>query len=218
MAEKKGPEERKFASRSIFDPNSQPSRPPEESGARRRRVWWKVAVVLALLLTVLVVIVKKHHREPARPLSSSQDTQAGTASTPDPTFSPEDVLATVNGEEITLVELEDILQTVPAEYRVQFERQKHEFLEQVIVRAMLLQEANHLGIAETEAYKSALRANADATPIQKEDLLINVLLREHVLKQAQVSDADLRAFYEEVKADIPGSPRLKAPRTCSCPP
>jgi len=208
MTKSKEPEERKRASRSIFDPNYVPSRPPK-APSEHRGVWWRAAVVLALLLTVSVVILKKQHRASAPTLSSSQETQAGIGATPDPTFSPEDVLATVNGKEITLRELEDILQTLPAEYRGQFQRQKHEFLEQVMVRAMLLQAANHMGIADTEAYKSAIQANADATSLQKEDLLINILLREHVFEQVEVSDDDLRAFYEEVEADIPGQPKFE---------
>jgi len=207
MTKSKEPEEKERASRSIFDPNYVP---PPEPPRKHRGMWWKVAVVLALLLTVSVVILKKHHREPATALSASQETQAGMGATPDPTFSPEDVLATVDGKEITLRELEEILQTVPAEYRGQFQRQKHEFLEQIIVREMLLQATNHLGIADTKAYKSALRANADATPIQREDLLISILLQEHVFQQVEISDDDLRAFYEEVKADIPGQPAFES--------
>ena len=203
MAKSKEPER---WSRSIFDPNYVPSPEPP---SRHRGVWWKVAVVLALLLTVSVVILKKHHREPAPTLSGSQETQAGMGATPNPTFSPEDVLATVDGKEITLRELEEILQTLPEEYRGRFQRQKHEFLEHLIVRAMLLQATNHLEIANTEVYKSALQGNADATPLQKEDLLINILMQEHVLKQVEVSDADVRAFYEEVKADIPGEPAFE---------
>ena len=158
------------------------------------RLLGKVGIVLILVIVVAGVIANKARRKeaPGPPATATQ-------------FARETVLASVNGEEITLGELEGRLDELPPQHRAAFEHEKHEFLEELIARELLLQEARKLRIAETEAYSAAIREHAPQ-PGHVERVLIDLLLRNGVLDKVNVSDADLRSFYEEHKAEIPGDP------------
>jgi len=182
------------ASKSLFDRGKRPetAEPPR---AGRRLVWWKAAVVLGLLAGVVVAIL-------ARGGPPEPNTQA---------FPPETVLATVNGEPITLADLDRALADLPADYRSDYGRRKREFLDELIARKILIQEARKKKISETESFRAALGGNED-DPDHQEHVLIDLLLREEVLDKVQVSDADLRDFYEKHKDQLPGRPSFEEAR------
>ena len=171
----------------------------------------KVAIVAALVVVVVGVIVlkqksagqKESGTQPASADATSGQTGAGI-----PAFAGETILAAVGSEQITLREFEDALKALPAEYRSEFERQKDAFLEELITRKLLLQQARASKIAETQAYRDAMGEH-EAHPGHEEHVLIDVLLRTEVLDKVQVSDADLRAFYEEYKDQLPGQPSFE---------
>jgi len=167
------------------------------------RTWWKILVVGALLLLiVLAIILKKPSQEP--PLSgqvpSLNDNTSPNNAKDD--FPPETVLATVNGTPITLDDFNAAMQALPPEYQTQFVAERHIFLEELIVKELLLQEAKARKVAETEAYAQALTAHTPH-PGHEEHTLISVLLDNEVFSGIDISDAALRNFYDENKANLP---------------
>lgn len=169
----------------------------------------KAIVVLVLLLVVgLAIVVKKRPQDPGRS-KQPPGTVGGTPSQAvTKEFPPDTVLATVNGEDIAVQDVEDALKGLPAQYRSDYERQKHEFLEELITRKLLLQEARRSKIAETEAYRTALGEH-EAHPGHEEHVLIDVLVRREVLDKVKVTDAELRSFYEERKVELRGEPSFE---------
>lgn len=159
-----------------------------------RDLWWKAVVGLVVLAAIVITIVFKSSggRRKERPLAGAETTE----------FEPSEILATVNGEAITLANLQFEFQGLPEEFRSEYQARKHEFLEDMITRKVLLQEAKRLKVEESAAYKEALSEHS-AHPGHEEEALINALLRTQVLDQIQVSEEELRDFYDAQKAEIP---------------
>jgi thioredoxin 1 len=155
--------------------------------------WWKALVVLLVLAAILAVIAVK---------SSKSARGRRTARPESPVFPPTEVVATVNGEPITVEDVRLEFYGLPQVYQSQYRNQMHEFLEEVITRKLLLQESKRLEVAETPAYKELLSGHSPH-PGHEEEVLINALLRTEVLGRVNVTEEDLAAFYEEHKARIP---------------
>jgi len=203
------------ANRSVFE--DAPAREGEEQAAAPAcncRALWKVALVVALVAAVGVIVTAKSRggSPPAQAAvaGSGAQPQAGSsappAATPDEPGRPVDVLATVNGQPITLAELEEVLQALPAQYRAAFERSKHDLLEELITRELLLQEARRKGMVPAPGGGNpGLSADARRQAIQD-------LLRQETLHTVNVTEADLRAYYEERKDEIPGGGSFESVR------
>ncbi len=171
----------------------------------------KVAIVAALVAVVAGVIVLKEAsglREQPGTRPPSADTTSGQAGARAAAFDAETVLAAVEGEQITLAELEDAQEALPAEYRSAFARQKHAFLDELIARKLLVQQARARNVAETDAYREGMAAH-EAHPGHEEHVLIDVLLRQEVLDELTVTEEDLRSAYEEVKGELPPGTSLE---------
>ncbi|MFH0963669.1 MAG: thioredoxin domain-containing protein [Planctomycetota bacterium] len=180
-----------------------PSQMPADEAtpsASPRRLWPKLVIVVVLLAAVAVVFSVKSRR-PAETLAPAAQQQA--LSTSAPASSPETVLAAVNGEEITLGRLDGKLLALPEEYRREFARSKHLFLEELIKRALLLQEAKREDVARGGA-SPADPAGGSPTLEEKEDALITSFLRARVIDKVSVTEEDLRRFYDDHRQEIPG--------------
>jgi thioredoxin 1 len=195
--------EEQRASRSIL--NDAPGQEGDEEATSAPcscRAWWKVAVVVALLAAVTSIVASKVRKgtsptqEPAR---SGVVPQAGNLTQ----AGPETVLATVNGEPITLAHVEEALAALPEDYRTAFERSKHDLLEELIARQLLLQEARREGLIPAAA-SGGQAAEADREAIRE-------LLRGRTAA-VQVTEEDLRSYYEEHKDEIPGGASFEAVR------
>jgi thioredoxin 1 len=165
----------------------------------------KLAIVAALVLVVVGVIVLKWRwagqKDPGTQPPSA-DTTSGQAGARAGAFAGETVLATVEGEEITLGGLEDALEALPTEHRSEWEHQKDALLEELITRKLVLHDARRKGIAETEAYREAMGEH-EAHPGHEEHVLIDVLLRREVVQKVTVTEEDLHGLYEELKDELP---------------
>lgn len=96
------------------------------------------------------------------------------------------VLAKVNGEKITRKEFNQELNNLPPQQKAFYEVDKIGFLEELITRKVLLQEAKRQGI------------EGDSS-----DILIQKLI-ESVLEKVEVSEDEIRNFYEERKNEFVG--------------
>ena len=180
------------------------SKADEAKTEKGARPFWKIGVLLILAIAIgVVVIMKREQRD-------------GASGAVEQVFSTETVLATVNGRQITLRELENIFNRMPEEYRSEFVHQRHELLEQSIMRLLLLDEAQRRGIERTEAYAKATKDKGPDN-LQRDDLLVSLLIKEDILKKVEVSEEDVRRFYDEHKDQIPGSPTFEEARNMILP-
>jgi len=190
-------------SETLFEPGARPhgeEKPPGKCG-----VWWKGLVVLLLAVAVTAALIARSRSD--RAAGEEATSSSGTVAAEDdgPSVPPDTVLATVNGEEITARELEETLRSLPEQYRAEFRRRKDALLDELITRKLLLQEAYTSGVPESEEYRRGM-AEHEAHPGHEEHVLIDALLRRDVFGKGEVTDDDLRAFYEEYRDQLPGSP------------
>jgi len=182
---------------------------PSSGGSRRIG---KTVIVLALLVAVVATLYLKDRNKPeTEPSTVELAPTVPEESVVEVSVASDSVLAIVNGELIIERKLEKTLRQLPPQYRSSFENQKHEFLEEMITRALLLNEANRLDVASTEAYRTAV-AGRRGSEDYEENALINVLINSEVTMNVEVTDDDLRRFYEEHKAEIRGQPPFEEVR------
>ena len=120
------------------------------------------------------------------------------------------ILVEVNGEAITQQQIEEELKSRPPEARQAYQEDAKGFVEQVIQRILVLQEARKRGLDRSEAFTAGLQ-NPEANP---DELLIQVLVQE-VTKDVSVTEEDIQTFIEENRDRLPSDdvdalyPRLK---------
>lgn len=168
----------------------QGSERPGSSGGQ----WWKGAIVVALLAAVAATILVKSGKEkPDKGQSARERANA---------FPPGEVLATVDGKPITLEFLTSELNMFPEQMRDDYRDYRHDLLEDLIARELLLGEAERLNLAESPEYKEAL-AGHEAHPGHEEEALLTVLLETRVLKGIQITEEELRDFHQRREAVNP---------------
>lgn len=156
--------------------------------------WWKGAVVLALVAAIAATIfVKSGKEEPDKERSARARADD---------FPPSEVLATVDGKPITLEFLTSELNMFPEQMREDYRDYRHDLLEDLIARKLLLGEAERLKLAESPEYKEAL-AGHEAHPGHEEEALLTVLLETQVFKGIQVTEEELREFHQRREAVTP---------------
>ncbi|MGB9742496.1 MAG: thioredoxin domain-containing protein [candidate division WOR-3 bacterium] len=182
-----------------------------------RKNWYKFLIVAIVVLIVVVVIVVKQGRTrknaapapvavsatvreerttPAAETLSPAVPESTPASTEKENPATGDVLALVNGFAITREYLTKMFNLLPAQYQDVYKNDLEGFLEQLITRELLYQEAVSKGFASN---------NPDATdPEQKKDMAIERLLKDLSAKIV-VPEDEIRRFYEERKSEMRGA-------------
>jgi len=107
-------------------------------------------------------------------------------------------LAIVNGRVVTSEDFDRELESLAPEYREIFEEEKEEFLNQLISMEILLQEAERQELENEKEVQEQIAINKE----KRKEILIQELV-EKVTRDVEVSIEELRALYEEVKAEIP---------------
>lgn len=104
--------------------------------------------------------------------------------------SEESVVALVNGRQITQNKLEASWEELSEVTRSQYEKEggKRRFLDELITRELLLQEARKQGIDQNDAIR-------DQTHRYREQLILDELLRSLVKTKIELSDEELDALY-----------------------
>lgn len=111
---------------------------------------------------------------------------------------PQSVLAKLSGETITIAKFDSIFSALPTQAKDYFKDNKVGFLEELIVRQLLLQAARRKKIQDTPEYKSAAAQN----PTQTEDIMINVLIR-NMVANVSVTETELKEFFDQYKDQLP---------------
>lgn len=111
---------------------------------------------------------------------------------------PQNVLAKVNGEAITISQFDSIFNALSPQAKDYYKDDKAGFLEELIVRQRLLQDARRKKIQDRPEYKSAVAQNPGPT----EDIMINVLI-QNMVAGVSVTESALKEFFERYKDQLP---------------
>ncbi len=98
------------------------------------------------------------------------------------------VVAQVNGEPIFLAELEEIWNSLPESYRVQFPGGMKDLLEQLIRQALLVQEAKKNNLENDPTVLKRLES-------LKKQVLVSEFIKREILEKVQVSDEEVEKEY-----------------------
>lgn len=111
---------------------------------------------------------------------------------------PEHILAKVNNEVITTEQFDSIYNSLPATTKDYYKEDKPGFLEEIITRQLLLQEARRRKTQDTPEFLSARARN----PNREDDVLITVMLQA-VIGTVTLSEEELKSFFEKNKDQLP---------------
>ncbi len=110
------------------------------------------------------------------------------------------MLAKVNRKAITSEDFNQELEDLPPQYREVFEESKEEFLEQLIIKEILLQEAERQKLESEKEIQEKIEENKK----NREEILIQELTQK-MTEDVQVSPKEIRSLYEELKSEMQGN-------------
>ena len=112
-----------------------------------------------------------------------------TGCTPPP---EEGVVALVNGRQITQTEFEARWGELAEATKARYEKEggKRRFLDELITRELLMQEARKLGLDQNDAIR-------DRAQRYREQLILDELLKDRIKTKIELSNEELEAFYEQ---------------------
>lgn len=104
----------------------------------------------------------------------------------------EPVLALVNGRAITQTEFDLRWEELSQATRARYEKDggKRRFLDELITRELLMQEARHQGLDQNDAIR-------DKAQRYKEQLILDELLKDKLKAKVELSKTELDAYYEK---------------------
>ncbi|THJ24086.1 MAG: hypothetical protein CAF45_007200 [Nitrospira sp. CG24E] len=104
----------------------------------------------------------------------------------------EGVLALVNGRQVTQTEFDTRWGELAEATRARYEKDggKRLFLDELITRELLMQEARKLGLDQNDAIR-------DRAQRYKEQLILDELLKDRIKAKVELSQEELDAFYEK---------------------
>lgn len=108
-----------------------------------------------------------------------------------------DVVATIESESITLTELNERLDLLPAQAK-ETRESKVRVLNSMIDEMLLVNEAKKNNFDKSEEYKKALAA-------AEKQLLINMMIRDEINNKLAVTEDDLKSWYEQNKKQFEAS-------------
>jgi peptidyl-prolyl cis-trans isomerase C len=104
----------------------------------------------------------------------------------------EPVLALVNGRAITQTEFDARWSELSEATRARYDKEggKRRFLDELITRELLMQEARRLGLDQNESIR-------DKVQRYKEQLILDELLKDRLKTKVELTQAELDAYYEK---------------------
>ena len=137
--------------------------------------------------------IRERRRSPLSSLCSPAPSVAAflllTGCTPPP---EEGVLALVNGRQITQTEFDTRWGELAEATRARYQKEggKRLFLDELITRELLMQEARKLGLDQNDAIR-------DRAQRYREQLILDELLKDRIKAKVELSKEELDAFYEQ---------------------
>ena len=109
-------------------------------------------------------------------------------------------LATVNGEKVTVEEFNKEVGKLETPFREMYQEEPSQFLEGLIIKKLLLQEAKKQGISPpAKTYK-----DADKGALPPEEAMITEFMNKKFSKPPEVTPAEIQAFYGAFKDRMEG--------------
>lgn len=177
--------------------------------AGKQNIFWSCnwGIVFALVIALCAVgLVGCGQDQPEKNTQESTESQSlssrDSEAKSDTSFTPDTVLAKVNGKEITAQELQEFLSSLSDSQQQAYAKNKQDLLESIIMHSALLQEAKRLDVQPQDGKAAQEQPAASAQELGDDDL-ISALFDQEVLNQVNVQEADLRRFYEENKEQMP---------------
>jgi len=103
---------------------------------------------------------------------------------------PETILASFNGQTITLGEFNQLWEQVPEDYKLQLD--KSMVLDQMISEILLIQEAKNMGLEEDKDVLEQIKK-------MTEQILAQALIEREILNKVKVNDEEVAQYYEQNK-------------------
>jgi thioredoxin 1 len=112
-------------------------------------------------------------------------------------------LAQVNGEKITIEQFNKELAKVESPLREMYKEEPNKFLEIIVIRTLLVQEAKKQGISlPAKTYKDITTSN----PQSSEDALVGELMKKKFSSPPKVTPEEISTFYSVFKSQMGGKP------------
>jgi len=109
-------------------------------------------------------------------------------------------LAAVNGEKITVQEFNSEVGKLDTPYREMYQEEPGQFLEGLMMKKLLLQEAKKQGVSPpVKTYK-----DGDKEALSPEEAMITELMKKKFSKPPEVTPAEVQAFYATFKDRMEG--------------
>ncbi len=105
-------------------------------------------------------------------------------------------LATIDGRVITVAQFSRAIAKIPDPYKDMLKEDPKAFLEQLVLKEVLLQEAGRLGI----------KPDGDAKGEDAEISIVHNLLKKEVMDKVQVTKEDVESIYKEHKKELGNKP------------
>jgi len=146
---------------------------------------FRTAAILTLCLLVFFIF---------NPSSVLADEGTSTTETNPEDFEtvlpPETILASFEGQTITLGEFNQLWEEVPEEYKLQLD--KSMVLDQMISEKLLIQEAKDMGLGEDKDVLEQIKK-------MTEQILVQALIEREILNKLKVNDEEVLEYYEQNK-------------------
>ncbi len=102
------------------------------------------------------------------------------------------ILALINEEVITLNDFNQYWDSIPDQYKVQLN--KVDLLEQLIIQALLVQNAEEIGLKNNPEVTFQIKNTID-------QILIQYLIEKEIVEKTEISEEEISSYYEEHKED-----------------
>jgi len=149
---------------------------------------FRTAAILTLCLLVFLAF---------NPISILADEGTSTTKTDtevtDTVLPPETILASFEGQTITLGEFNQLWEQVPEDYKLQLD--KSMVLDQMISEKLLIQEAKNMGLEKDNDVLEQIKK-------MTEQILVQALIEREILDKVKVSDEEVVEYYTENKNDF----------------
>ncbi|TDT69839.1 peptidyl-prolyl cis-trans isomerase C [Hypnocyclicus thermotrophus] len=147
----------------------------------------KILVIAILLVSVVSCNNKKQVKEKVVEKTEKVELM-------DKNETPKNALARVGDEVITEDEVEMVLKSIPEQYKDYYssEEGKKEILKELVEQKLIKKEAEKLGLDNDKELQKELN-------LYKERLLINSYINKNIIKKIDVTEDELKAYYEANK-------------------
>ncbi len=145
-------------------------------------------------LTVMVICLL------AAPYGMAQKTDPAPKSDTD---TSKEVLATVNGEPLTQLDYDQLLQQYRPEARAQAQQNKGRFMRELVLQELLAQEGKRLKVEDDPALQSRLK-------IQRNGAIARAVVQKYIQEEGNVTDERLRSHYDKNKASYTEDEQVSA--------